>query len=54
MKALFLHENDAFPSAGKRNTRDEAKGLCISSERHIRELGARCLSILNRRQDSRP
>ena len=30
-----------FPPLDKRNTRDKAKGLCISSERHIGELGVR-------------
>ena len=52
-KALFLHENDAFPSADKRNTHDKAKGLCISSERYIGELSVRCLSPLSRGQDSK-
>ena len=42
-----------FPSQDKRNTRDKAKGLCVSSERHIGELGMRCLSTLNRVQDYR-
>ena len=42
-----------FPLLDKRNTRDKAKGLCITSERYIGELGARCLSILKRGQDSR-
>ena len=42
-----------FPSLDKRNTRDKAKGLCITSERHIGELDARCLSTLKRGQDSR-
>ena len=51
-RRFFLHENDAFPSQDKRNTRDKAKGLCVSSERHIGELGVRCLSTLNRVQDS--
>ena len=41
-----------FLSLNKRNTRDEAKGLRITSERHIVELGVRCLSTLNREQDS--
>ena len=30
-----------FPLLDKRNTRDKAKGLCISSERYIVELGVR-------------
>ena len=42
-----------FPPLNKRNTCDKAQGLCISSERHIGELGVRCLSALNRGQDSR-
>ena len=37
-----------FPPLDKRNTRDKAKGLCITSERYIGELGARYLSTLNR------
>ena len=32
---------------------DKAKGLSVSSERCIGELGVRCLSTLNRGQDSR-
>ena len=36
-----------FPPLDKRNTRDKAKGLCITSERHIGELGVRYLSTLN-------
>ena len=35
-----------FPPLDKRNTRDKAKDLCISSERHIGELGARCLGTV--------
>ena len=42
-----------FPSLDKRNTRDEAKDLCIFLEGHIGELGVRCLSALNRGQDSK-
>ena len=42
-----------FPPQDKRNTRDKAKGLCVTSERHIGELSVRCLSTLNRSQDSR-
>ena len=42
-----------FPSQDKRNTRDKAKGLRISSERYIGELGMRYLSSLNRVQDSK-
>ena len=40
------------PPLDKRNTRDKAKGLRITSERYIVELGARCLSTINREQDS--
>ena len=42
-----------FPPLDKRNTRDKAEDLRISSERHIGELGVRYLSTLNRGQDSR-
>ena len=42
-----------FPPLDKRNTRDKTKGLRVSSERYIGDLGARCLGILNRGQDSR-
>ena len=42
-----------FPPQDKRNMRDKAKGLRITSERRIGELGVRCLSTLNRGQDSR-
>jgi len=36
-----------FPPLDKRNTRDKAKGLRITSARHIGELGVRYLSTLN-------
>ena len=42
-----------FPPLDKRNPRDKAKGLCISSGRYIGELGVRYLSSLNRGQNSR-
>ena len=42
-----------FPLQDRRNTRDKVKGLCISSEGHIGELGVRCLSTLKRGQDSK-
>ena len=32
--------------------RDKAKGLCITSERYVGELGVQCLSTLNVGQDS--
>ena len=41
-----------FPQLDKRNTCDKAKGLRIASERHIGELGVRCLSTINRELDS--
>ena len=41
-----------FPPLNKRNTRDKAKGLRITSERYIGELSARCLSTISRGQDS--
>ena len=31
VKALFLHEKDTFPPLDKRNTRDKAEGLRITS-----------------------
>ena len=37
-----------FPPLNKRNTRDKAQGLRITSEGHIGELGVRCLSIISR------
>jgi len=36
-----------IPPLNKRNTRDKAKGLCITSGRHIAGLGVRYLSALN-------
>ena len=50
---FFLMRRTLFPPLDKRNTRDKAKGLCITSERYIGELGARCLSTLKRGQDSK-
>jgi len=52
-RRFFFTRTMLFPPLDKRNTRDEAKGLCISSERHIGEQGVHCLSTLNRGQDSR-
>ena len=51
--AFFFTGIALFPPLDKRNTRDKAKGLCITSERYIGELGARSLSTLKRGQDSR-
>ena len=50
--AFFFTRRTLFPPLDKRNTCDKAKGLCVASERHIRELGVRCLSTINRAQDS--
>ena len=50
--AFFFTRTMLFLPLNKRNTRDKAKDLRISSERHIGELGARRLSTLNRGQDS--
>ena len=48
--AFSFTRRTLFPPLNKRNTRGKAKGLCISSERHIGELGVRCLSTINRGQ----
>ena len=50
---FFFTRRTLFPPLDKRNTRDKAKGLRITSERHIGELGVRCLSTLNGGSDSR-
>ena len=46
--AFFFTRTMLFPPQNKRNTRDKAKGLCITLERYIGKLGVRCLSTLNR------
>ncbi|KXB75790.1 hypothetical protein HMPREF3185_00680 [Porphyromonas somerae] len=46
--SFFFTRRTLFPPLDKRNTRDKAKGLRVTSERHIGELGTRCLSTLNR------
>ena len=51
--AFFFTRTMLFPPLDKRSIRDKAKGLCITSERCIGELGVRCLSRINRGQDSR-
>ena len=51
--AFFSPRTMLFPPLDNENTHDKAKGLRISSERHIGELGVRYLSTLNRGQDSR-
>ena len=50
--AFFFTGRTLFPPQNKRNTRDKARGLCITSERYIEELSVRCLSRINRGQDS--
>ena len=50
--AFFFTRMTLFPRLDKRNTRDKAKGLRVASERSTEELIARCLSTLNRGQDS--
>ena len=42
--AFSFTRRTLFPPLDKRNTRDKAKGLCISSERHIPQcwMGTRC------------
>ena len=50
--AFLFTRRTLFPPLDKRNTRDKAKGLYITSERHIGELGVRCLSTINRELDS--
>ena len=50
--AFFFTRTILFPPQDKKNTRDKAKGLRITSERHIGELGVRCLSRINRGQGS--
>ena len=44
--AFSFTRRTLFPPLDKRNTRDKAKGLRITSERHIGELGVRCLSTI--------
>ena len=54
MKALFSFTRTMLiPPLNKRSTHDKAKGLRITSERHIGELGVRCLSALNSGQGSK-
>ena len=51
--AFFFTRMTLFLPLNKRNTRDKAKGLCVTSERRIGELGVRCLSTLNGGQESK-
>ena len=50
--AFFFTRTMLFPPQDKKNTRDKAKGLHITSERYIGELDVRCLSTLNQGQGS--
>ena len=50
--AFFFTRMTLFPPLDKRNTCDKAKGLRITSEKHIGELGVRYLSTIHREQDS--
>ena len=50
--AFFFTRTMLFLPQDKRNTRDKAKGLRITSERYIGEMGVRYLSTLNGGQDS--
>ena len=50
--AFFFAGMTLFPPLDKRNTRDKAKDLCVSSVGHIGELGVRYLSTLSRGQGS--
>ena len=45
---FFFTRRALFPPLDKKNTCDKAKGLCITSEGYIGELGVRCLSRINR------
>ena len=51
--AFFFARRTLFPPLDKKNTRDKAKDLRVTSERHIGALGVRGLSTLNSEQDSR-
>ena len=51
--AFFFTRTMLFPPLNKRNTRNKARGLRISSERHIGELGVRHLSTIKVGADSR-
>jgi len=42
-----------FPPLDKRNPHDEAKGVRISSEGNIGELGVRCLSTISSHRSQR-
>ena len=42
--AFFFTRVALSPPLDKKDTRDKAKGLRITSKRYIKELGVRCLS----------
>ena len=42
--AFFFTRTMLFPRLDKKNTLSKEKGLCITSERHIGELGADALA----------
>ena len=48
--AFFFTRTILSPPLNKRNTRDKAKGVRISSEGDIGELGVRCLSRITAQQ----
>ena len=50
--AFSFMRRTLFPPQNKRNTRDKAKDLCLTLERYVGELSARCLSTLNVGSDS--
>ena len=50
--AFFFTRRTLFPPLDKRNTRDKARGVRITSAKYIGELGARCLSTIHRERDS--
>ncbi len=52
-RCFFFTRMVLFSPLDKRNIRDKAKGLRITSERYIGELGVRCLSTISRGQDLR-
>ena len=52
--AFFFTRTMLFLPLNKRNTRDTAKGLCISSERCIGMLDVRCLSTEKRHSHRMP
>ena len=49
---FFFTRTMLFPPLNKRNTRDKARGVRITSAKYIGELGARCLSTIHRERDS--